>query len=150
MNGLNFRKIGFFVTGIVLVIAFSAFLVNKNLHDPRIFAPVLSFNTDKIEMGDVPQGPQVLGEFNFKNTGQNVLEIKSVQPSCGCTSIVADEKKMFQPDESGKIKFTFNTEGRTGKLDKTITVESNDPKNPRKTLIFSVNLIAPTGNNEGH
>ena len=143
MQGLNFKKIGFFVAGIVLVVAFSAFLVNKNLHDPRIFAPVMSFNTDKIEMGDVPQGPQVLGEFKFKNTGQNVLVIKTIQPSCGCTGIVEDEKKLYQPDESGKIKFTFNTEGRIGKLDKTITVETNDTKNPRKTLTFSVNIIDP-------
>jgi hypothetical protein len=152
MKAMDFKKIGFFVVGLVLVIAFSAFLVKKNLHDPKIFAPVMSFDSEKLEVGDVKQGPQVQGEFSFKNTGQNILVIKNVQPSCGCTGIVADEKKEYQPGEQGKIKFTFNTEGRQGKNDKTITVESNDPKNPKKTLMFSVNIITPDGsnNNSGH
>jgi len=140
MQGINFKKISFFSIGIILVIAFSAFLVNKNLHDPKIFAPVITFEQEKLDLGDVPQGPQVTGEFQFKNDGQSMLTIKSVQPSCGCTGVIKDEKKEFQPGETGKVKFTFNTEGRSGKNDKTITVESNDPKNSKKILAFTVNI----------
>lgn len=137
-------KIVFFVLGIALVALFSAFLVNKNIHDPRFMPPVITFTEEKISLGDVKQGPQVAGEFEFKNTGRSVLVIKGVRPSCGCTGVMADEKKEFQPGESGKIKFTFNTEGRTGMNEKTITVESNDPKTPSKSIAFNCNII--TGN----
>ncbi len=143
MQGMNFKKISFFSIGIVLVLAFSAFLVNKNLHDPRIFAPVISFEQEKLDLGEVQQGPQVTGEFQFKNNGQSVLVIKNVQPSCGCTGVIKDEKKEFQPGETGKVKFTFNTEGRSGKNDKTITVESNDPVNTKKVVSFTVNIATP-------
>jgi hypothetical protein len=134
-------KIIFLLTGVVLVFAFSAFLVNKNLHDPMINPAVITFTQDNIDLGDVQQGPQVTGEFEFTNTGNSVLEIKKIAPSCGCTGVVVDEKKEYQPGEVGKIKFTFNTEGRSGINEKHISVESNDLKNPSKMVTFKCNIL---------
>lgn len=134
-------KVVFFILGIALVAAFSAFLVNKNLHDPKFVPPAITFKEEKLSLGDVKQGPIVNGEFEFTNTGRSVLEIKSVKPSCGCTGVIADEKKEYQPGETGKIKFTFNTEGRTGMNEKNITVETNDPKAPTKSVSFSCNIV---------
>lgn len=134
-------KIIFFVGGLAVVLIFSAFLVNKNLHDPKNSPPQITFKQEKISLGDVNQGPQVNGEFEFTNTGKSVLIIKGIKPSCGCTGVVADEKKEYEPGETGKIKFTFNTEGRSGMNEKTITVETNDPKNTSKTISFSCNIM---------
>ena len=102
-------KILFLIIGIVMVGAFSAFLVNKNMHDPKTNPPVLSFKEEKLNLGDVTQGPQVTGEFEFTNTGKSLLTIKKIQPACGCTGVVADEKKDFQPGETGKIKLESTT-----------------------------------------
>jgi hypothetical protein len=135
-------KILFLIFGIILVGAFSAFLVNKNLHDPKLSPPGITFTQEKIAFGDVKQGPELTGEFEFTNTGRSVLEIKKIQPACGCTGVVADEKKEFQPGESGKIKFTFHTEGRLGTNEKTISVETNDPNHTNKIISFSCNIIA--------
>jgi hypothetical protein len=135
-------KTAFFVLGIALVILFSAFLVNKNLHDPKFVPPEITFAQEKISLGDVKQGPVVNGEFEFTNTGRSVLVLKAIKPSCGCTGVIADEKKEYQPGESGKIKFTFNTEGRMGMNEKSITIETNDPKAPSKTISFSCNIVA--------
>ncbi len=136
-------KIGFLITGLILVFAFSAFLVNKNMHDPKVNPPVITFAKEKIEFGEVKQGPQLTGEFEFTNTGNSTLVIKKITPACGCTGVVADEKKEFQPGETGKIKFTFNTEGRTGLNEKTITVESNDLRNPSKVVSFNCTISVP-------
>lgn len=133
-------KVGFLAIGLVLVLAFSAFLVNKNMHDPKTNPAVITFTQEKIDFGQVTQGPQVSGEFEFSNTGSSVLIIKKITPACGCTGVVADSKTEFQPGESGKIKFTFNTEGRSGHNEKTITVESNDLKNPSKVISFSCDI----------
>lgn len=134
-------KITFLVAGMLMVFAFSAFLVNRNMHDPKLNPPVITFTQEKIQFGDIKQGPQVNGEFEFKNTGNSVLVIKKITPACGCTGVVADEKKEFQPGETGKIKFTFNTEGRSGVNEKTITVESNDVKSPTKVVSFNCNIL---------
>lgn len=134
-------KIIFLIFGLILVAAFSAFLVNKNLHDPKFSPPGITFTEEKISLGDVKQGPVVNGEFEFTNTGTSILVIKKIAPACGCTGVIADEKKEFQPGESGKIKFTFHTEGRTGVNEKTISVETNDPNHPNKIVSFSCNII---------
>ncbi|MBZ0203474.1 MAG: DUF1573 domain-containing protein [Ignavibacteria bacterium] len=136
-------KIVFLVVGVALVAAFSAFLVNKNVHDPKYFNAAITFSQERITLGDVQQGPQVNGEFEFTNNGDGPLLIKKVTASCGCTGVIADEKKEYLPGETGKIKFTFNTEGRSGMNEKTITVESNDPKTPSKILVFGCNIIVP-------
>jgi hypothetical protein len=136
------KKIIFFAAGLVLIFVFSAFLVSKNLKDPRIVAPVLTFKEDRHDFGDVPQGPKLEGVFEFTNTGENILVIKNVTTSCGCTGAMVDEKKEFAPGESGKIKFTFNTEGRMGLNTKTITVDSNDPVNPKVILTLICNIAS--------
>jgi LPXTG-motif cell wall-anchored protein len=143
MNTGKTGKILFLIAGILMVGAFSAFLVNKNMHDPKTHPPVITFKEDKINLGEVPQGPQINGVFEFTNTGRSVLIIKKIQPACGCTGVIADEKKEFQPGETGTIKFTFNTEGRSGVNEKTLGIESNDIVNPVKTVAFSVNITVP-------
>ncbi|HRE10725.1 MAG TPA: DUF1573 domain-containing protein [Ignavibacteria bacterium] len=81
MNTGKTGKILFLIVGILLVGAFSAFLVNKNMNDPKSHPPVITFTEEKINMGDVQQGPQVNGEFEFKNTGHSVLVIKNKTPN---------------------------------------------------------------------
>ncbi len=143
MNAEKIKKAAFFVVGIAVISTFSAILISKNMKDPKLFGPVLTFEKEKISFGEVPQGPKVEGTFVFTNTGQNPLEIKNVTTSCGCTGAVVDEKMVFEPGESGKIKFTFNTEGRLGHQEKTITVISNDGKNPSKVLTLDCEIKAP-------
>ena len=135
------KKIIFLSSGLLIVFAVSAFLVNKNLHDPRLYGPSIKFNEEKRDLGDVKQGSVLEGFFEFTNTGKMPLVIKNVTTSCGCTGAMVDEKREFQPGEKGKIKFSFNTEGRIGKNEKTITVESNDIKTPKKTVSFSCSIV---------
>jgi hypothetical protein len=143
MNADKVKKILFFAAGIALIALFSAFLVSKNLKDPKLFGPEITFDVESQSFGDVPQGPKLEGTFVFTNTGKNQLEIKNVTTSCGCTGAVVDEKKDFEPGEKGKIKFTFNTEGRFGHNEKTITVFSNDSKHPTKEVKFDCDITAP-------
>ncbi len=138
---MNIKKSIFFFVGLAVVILFSAFLINKNLKDPSLTSPQIKFTELKKSLGDVAQGPQIDGTFEFTNTGEGILVIGNVSTSCGCTGAMVDEKKEFQPNETGKIKFTFNTQGRQGPSDKTITVATNDPQNPNVVLTLSCNVL---------
>ncbi|MBK7160274.1 MAG: DUF1573 domain-containing protein [Ignavibacteria bacterium] len=71
---------------------------------------------------------------------EKALVITSVQPSCGCTGVVMDEKKEFAQGEEGEIKITFNTQGRQGMNSKTGTVNTNDPANPVMILTFKCEI----------
>ncbi len=141
MQNSKFKKLAFLISGLLLVVVFSAFLINKNLKDPKFTGPKIEFTVDRLSLGDVKAGPKVEGEFEFRNAGKEKLTIMNIQPSCGCTGVISDEKKEFSSGETGKIRFTFNTEGRMGVNEKTITVTSNDAKSPTKTLSFTCNII---------
>jgi uncharacterized protein DUF1573 len=136
----NLKKISYFVFGLILVCVFSAFLVSKNLKNPALSGASISFVEEKHDFGDVQQGPVLEYNFEFTNMGEDKLIVKNVSTSCGCTSAIIGDKKEYMPGELGKVKVSFNTQGRTGKFEKTINVETNDSKMPLKTLTISMNV----------
>ncbi|MFH1121486.1 MAG: DUF1573 domain-containing protein [Bacteroidota bacterium] len=86
--------------------------------------PVMDFETDFHDFGRIIQGEKVSFGFRFKNSGNSDLIISSVSSSCGCT--VPDfPKTPVKPRESHKIDVRFDSEGRRGFQNKTITISSN-------------------------
>jgi len=86
--------------------------------------PVMSFEEEKFDFGDIHQGDKVEHIFEFENTGNEPLIITNVQTTCGCT---APEwpRDPVAPGQSGKIKVVFNSSGKIGRQHKVITVVSN-------------------------
>jgi hypothetical protein len=74
--------------------------------------------------GKVTDGEKVMVTFHFKNTGTKPLIIASVQASCGCT-VPSKPEEPVAPGAEGVIKAEFNSEGRVGAANKTITVRCN-------------------------
>lgn len=102
---------------------------------PKIEAPELLY-----DFGDVQEGNIVKHEFVVKNTGDDVLEIKRVRASCGCTA-AKPEKNRLAPGESTTIMVEFNSEDRGGIQRKHIYVNSNDPETPELRLSFMCNVL---------
>lgn len=103
--------------------------------------PVLTFNELTYDFGKITQGEKVSHAFGFKNTGGTALVISSAQGSCGCT-VPQFPREPIAPGAGGKIDVTFNSEGKAGKVEKTITVVTNCEPN---TLVISVKaeIIVP-------
>ncbi|WP_425482547.1 DUF1573 domain-containing protein, partial [Fulvivirga aurantia] len=76
--------------------------------------PVMSFEEEKHDFGDIHQGDKVEHVFQFENTGNEPLIITNVQTTCGCT---APEwpKDPVAPGQTGKIKVVFNSAGKIGR-----------------------------------
>lgn len=90
-------------------------------------APVLDFDTMEYDFGTIVEGDIVDGVFKVTNKGKADLVISSVQPSCGCTT--PDwTKEPIKPGDVGEIRFSFNSNGRVGVQNKSITVTSNAEK----------------------
>ena len=95
--------------------------------------PVLYFSETKHDFGKVKEGNVVEYTFKFHNKGNETLTIKDVRTSCGCTAALVSSEKL-EPGIEGTLKVELDTKNRSGKMSRTITIQSNDPKDPTKVL----------------
>jgi len=89
--------------------------------------PVITFDKNTYDLGDVKKGETRQIEYTFKNTGTDFLEIELVT-SCHCTTIDWP-KGPVAPGADGKITVTYDsTEQKMGQIKKTIDIICNtDP-----------------------
>ncbi len=102
--------------------------------------PVASFAVVDHDFGTVPEGPKVIYEYKVKNTGQAPLIIQNAQPSCGCT-VPNWSKEPIPVGGSGFVKAEFDTNGKQGIQNKTITVTSNTW--PKVTTLRFKAMVTP-------
>ena len=105
-------------------------------------APVANFSDKTHDFGDIKQGDKKEFTFSLSNAGKSDLIIRNVRSSCGCTA-VAPATKVIKAGESAPIKVTFDSRGKRGRQSKTITVITNDPKNPTTLLRITSNVSVP-------
>jgi hypothetical protein len=98
--------------------------------------PKIQLDEEVFNFGSVKQGTKVLHEFTFKNLGDADLVITDVKTSCGCTAAVTSARTIA-PGGEGTLKVSFNSSGRSGSQNKSITLVSNDPENPRLMVRLS-------------
>ncbi len=97
-------------------------------------APRLVFESISHDFKRISAGATVSTDFTFTNTGKSPLNIRDTRTNCGCTvSKLSSEN--IKPGESGTISVTFDSKGRKGTQQKTVTVFSNDPTAPTQTLV---------------
>lgn len=103
--------------------------------------PVIEFEKEIHDFGKVIQGEKVSFGFKFKNTGKSDLIIAQVNTSCGCT-VPKFPKEPIKPGEEKAIKVSFDSKGRKGIQNKTVTVVSNCQ--PSSTVVrIKAMVIAP-------
>lgn len=83
----------------------------------------ITFESNEIDYGTIPQNADGLRVFKFKNTGSAPLIISNAKGSCGCT-VPTWPKKPINPGESGEIEVRYAT-SRIGPINKSVTVTSN-------------------------
>ncbi len=106
--------------------------------DPKDNTTVQWLDSAK-DMGQITEGQKLEVAFRFRNSGNKPLIIKSVQPSCGCT--VADyPKEPIAAGQEGVIKGVFDSNGKSGKNNKTLTVYANTGGEGSHTLSFTVDV----------
>jgi hypothetical protein len=87
------------------------------------------FEAEEYNFNTIKQGDVASHEFTFINSGKEPLVISNAQGSCGCT-VPVWPKEPIAPGAKGTIKVSFNSAGKLGMQDKTITLTSNAKQNP--------------------
>lgn len=99
-------------------------------------APVVSFAQKEINFGEIKKGEKANCDFTLTNTGKSPLYIRKTKASCGCTAVTLGDKTV-EPGKSTTIRATFDSTGKSGRQYKTITIITNDPKNPETILTLN-------------
>jgi hypothetical protein len=84
----------------------------------------MSFGENTYDFGTVSEGDKVEHIYKFKNSGNEPLIISNAQGSCGCT-VPQWPKEPIAPGKSGEIKVVFDSKGKAGKQNKTVTITAN-------------------------
>ncbi len=96
-------------------------------------APKIDFDTRVFQFGDIVEGAKAEHTFSIINKGKSDLLIRSVKSSCGCTA-ANPASMVIKPGESTNMKTVFDSQGKTGMQNKTVTIISNDPANATTIL----------------
>jgi hypothetical protein len=95
-------------------------------------APVAEFSAKQFDFGTINSGDKASHSFKITNTGKSDLVLRNVKASCGCTALKYD--KLIQPGQSTDLQVNFDSRGKSGRQNKSITVITNDPKNSTVVL----------------
>ena len=96
--------------------------------------PVFEFVEESHDFGVMTEGEKTTHAFRFKNTGNGDLVIRSANGSCGCT-VPKYPKDPVAPGKEGVINVTFDSEGKEGKQNKTVTIIANTVPNSKVLTI---------------
>jgi hypothetical protein len=86
--------------------------------------PEIAFDKEAFDFGTINEGDKVTGEFTIYNKGKADLVITGAKASCGCT-VPSWPKEAIKPGDSAKLNFVFNSRGKHGKQNKSITLKTN-------------------------
>jgi hypothetical protein len=90
--------------------------------------PVMEFRDTLHKFGDIKENEVVSYDFSFTNTGKTPLIITSASGSCGCT--VPDfPHEPILPGQAAIMKVTFNSSGKQGHQEKSVTIVANTVRN---------------------
>lgn len=100
--------------------------------------PVMTFDKTQHDFGTITEGDKPTYTFKFTNTGQADLLISNAVGSCGCT-VPEYPKAPVKPGQSEKIKVSFNSAGKNGNQQKTVTIATNTAKG-KELLTIKANI----------
>lgn len=104
--------------------------------------PKIEFETTTFDFGTIKEGDVVEHVFKFMNTGKTDLVITNAQASCGCT-VPNWTKEPIKKGESGEVKIQFNSAGKSGLQQKTVTLSSNTEAG-NEIINFKANITPKT------
>ncbi len=82
------------------------------------------FEEESFDFGDIQQGDVVEHAFKFTNVGDAPLKISNIKASCGCTT-PSWPREAIAPGAEGEILVKFNSRGKQGQQNKTVTISAN-------------------------
>ncbi|MAW21575.1 MAG: hypothetical protein CMD16_04180 [Flavobacteriales bacterium] len=106
----------------------------------ELLMPKIKLESDVYDFLEITEGESVSTEFILENIGEAPLLIRSAKGSCGCT-VPEWPTEPILAGESGTIKVTFNSTGKKGRQNKTVTLVTNAIPNTKVLRIIGNILV---------
>jgi hypothetical protein len=110
--------------------------------------PKISVDKTKIDLGVIYNGETKKARIVIRNIGSDSLKIVGVTTSCGCTT-AKRPKDYLRRGEQDVVEVEFNSTGFRGKIEKHVSIMTNDPLvyTTEVTLVGDViEELQPVGN----
>lgn len=106
----------------------------------------IKFINHKADFGRVNKGKILNYTFHFENIGSGPLKILGISSDCGCIVEQNSKKgilaRAYLPDEHGELTVGLVTEALTGDTFNIITVHTNEPLTPDRTLVIQAKIMS--------
>ena len=99
--------------------------------------PAIAFKDKLYDFGVIAQGDTVEYTFEFENIGTAPLKILSARGSCGCT-VPSYSKEEIAPGAKGEVFVRFNSAGKSGQQNKTVTLVTNIADAKRRQVVLTL------------
>lgn len=102
----------------------------------------LDWKTTDLELRTKVGQEQAVAVYRFRNAGDRPVRIISLDPSCRCMA-AAPGKPVVAPGEWGEIRVDVSLTGYTGRLRRSVAVETDDPGHRYTNLTLTVDVPEP-------
>ena len=106
--------------------------------------PKVKLDKEIHDFGTIVEGTVAETEFIVTNTGEGDLLIADAKGSCGCT-VPKPPKDPIKPGASAPIKVSFDSKGKPGAQEKTVTLTTNS-ENGKEMFKIKANVTPMAGN----
>ena len=97
--------------------------------------PRLEIKEMEIDLNRIKSNLVISRLITLENTGGQPLHIRKILSNCDCVNLIVP-KEEIKPGEKMDITVTFDPKGRRGIDHKTVTIYSNDPLWPTRTVMI--------------
>jgi len=123
----------------LMVIPASASVLNVNNIIENVVDAVISWKSETIDVGEIPQGTPKTIKFEFTNATSKTVLITNVKAACGCTA-TDYSKESIAPGKTGYVNAIYNA-ASAGAFTKSVTVTTSD-SDSAKQLTFKGTVVA--------
>jgi len=83
---------------------------------------------------------EIVGRIPYRNDGEAVLKIESIQSSCSCTAEITGDRELA-PGEKGELQVILDKSKLSyGSVKKFIKIQTNDPERPFAIITFLLQI----------
>jgi hypothetical protein len=104
---------------------------------------IVKLDKEVHDFGTINEGDKVATEFLVTNAGEVDLIISDAKGSCGCT-VPQPPKDPIKPGASAPIQVSFDSNGKPGAQEKTVTLTTNT-ENGHETFKIKANVTPKAG-----
>lgn len=101
----------------------------------------LTLDVTAVELKPKPEDEEVETTFKFRNNGSKTVKILGLESACSCLSAELD-KAEYKPGEVGTGHASFKVSTFVGRHEKSVTVSTDDPKQPEWQVNFILDVPA--------